>query len=410
VARILDRLTLGRGERSATGQAAAGSPPTRRGSSVAAAIALPRIPSFAPSASEPPLASVESWPTFELARESALSIPAVKTCRDLIVGAGAQMGIYKYRGVERVDPGTLLTQPDPDAALSATLAGTLEDLIYDGRAYWLVLARDGSTTERLPSGFPVRARWIPRGDVALELEPDAGSYSRLLGYRIPGIDALVSPDDVIRFDSPLGSVLARGAATLNNALELEAAAARMASIELPAGTLTNTGEQLSPAEAAEEVERFESARSNHTVAWLQNVEYSREQLTAEDLQLVEARANAATEIARLHNVPVSMVSASPSGGASAMLYANLGSTLTLFASSAVTPLLVALEQSLSGDTVTAHGQRVAFDIPTFLRSDPAELRAHVLELLAAEVIDTAEARQMLGLGPSAAPTLQPGGL
>jgi hypothetical protein len=92
-----------------------------------------------------------------------------------------------------------------------------------------------------------------------------------------------------------------------------------------------------------------------------------------------------------------MASASPTGGASAMLYANLTTTLSLMVSSAVSPYLGTIAETLSLDTVTAQGQRVAFDTAPFLRSDPNDLREHVLALLEAEVISKDEARAMLGL-------------
>lgn len=392
---LLDFLT-GDGAKKASDPRGAVAGSSRR---VTAAVALPRVPTFSltrPAAS-PNLSVVDSWPALSSSRQAALSVPTVKTCRDLIIGAAVQMGVHKYRGTERIDPGALLRQPDPDTVWSATLAGTLEDLIYEGRAYWIVLATDGVATEAKPDGYPVRARWIPVGDVELELERDAGSYSRLKGYRIAGVNGLVPAENVIRFDSPLGGLLFAGADAINKAIALEDAAGRMADVELPAGTLTNTGAELGPDEADELVTRFETARRDRTVAFLQGVEYKREQLSAEDLELVAARANSATELARLHNMPVAMVSASPSGGASAMLYANLGSTLSLMVSNAVAPYLAAIEQTLSSNAVTARGQRVAFDTAAFLRSDPAERAKYVLDLLGAEVIDVAEARGMLGL-------------
>lgn len=145
-----------------------------------------RIPTFAlqsPAAS-PNLATVDSWPYLGTSRAAALSIPAVSTCRDLIVGAVVQMAPYRYRGLQRVPNGKLLTQPDPDTVWAVTIAGLVEDLVYDGVGYWLVLARDGIATERNPDGLPVRARWIPTTMIAPELTPNMGSYSRLDGYRI----------------------------------------------------------------------------------------------------------------------------------------------------------------------------------------------------------------------------------
>lgn len=372
---------------------------------------VPRIPTFALTrpAESPSLSVVTSWPSLAISRASALSIPTVATCRDLIVGAVVQMGIYRYRGTERVDPGRLITQPDPDTTWAFTIAGTVEDLIYDGRAYWLILARDGIATRRNKDGLPVRARWIPSSAIYPELSRDRGSYSRLEGYRIDGIRGLVSPENVIRFDSPLPPVLVKGATAIANALALEARAARLAEVELPAGVITNEGAELNEDEAQTLIDSFEAARREHTVAFLQNASYERTELNAEDLELVAARANAATEMARLHNVPVAMASASPSGGASAMLYANLGTQLTLLVSNAVAPYLEAIEQTLSREDVTPLGQAVAFDVPAFLRSDPAELKSYALELLGAEVIDRDEARAMLGIPSSTAgSTLQPG--
>lgn len=328
-------------------------------------------------------------------------------CRDLIVGAAVQMAAYRYRGTDKIPPGTLLTQPDPDTTWAATLGGTIEDLIYEGAAYWVVLARDSIATERNPDGLPVRARWIPFDDVTPRVSRDAGSYSRLIGYEIAGVRGLVAPENVIRFDSPLPGVLAKGADAIANAIALEDKAYQLSTIDLPAGTITNTGAPLNETEADELIDRFETARRSRTVAFLQDAEYAREQLSAEDLQLVQARANAATEMARLHNMPVAMVSASPSGGASAMLYANLGSTLALMVSQAVQPHLVTIEQTLSMPNVTPQGQSIAFDVASFLRSDPEALQAYVLDLLDKQVIDNSEARQMLGIGGGAA-NLQPG--
>lgn len=373
------------------------------------AIALPRVPTFAltrPAAS-PNLASVSSWPIFGTSRQAALSIPAVAMCRDLIVGAAVQMQVFRARGGERLDPGPLLRQPDPDTTWAATLGGTIEDLIYEGRAYWLVLARDGVATERNPDGLPVRARWIPIADVTPKLSPDVGSYSRLEGYEINGIDGVVQPENVIRFDSPLPGVLFKGAQAIANALNLEDAAARMSSIDIPAGTLTNEGAELSETEAEELVAAFELARRNHTVAFLQGITFERQQLTAEDLELVAARAHAATEMARLHNMPVAAIASSPSGNGSPILYANLGAELALIVSQAVAPHLTTIEQTLSLPSVTPNGQTVAFDVAAFLRSDPAALQEYVLGLVKESVVSIEEGRRMLGIGAAPA-NLQPG--
>lgn len=338
----------------------------------------------------------------------ALTIPTAKTCRDLIVGAAVQMGVGRFRGGERIELGSLLSQPDPDTTWSATLAGTVDDLIFYGRAYWIVLAYDGQGTEQNPRGFPVRARWIPYSEVVIEVDDNGGAYSRLIGYRITGIDGVVPPEQVIRFDSSLPGVLAFGARAISSANAIEAAARRFADVQLPAGVLQNEGTELGPDEAADVVTAFENARASNAIAFLQSITYERTDISADDLQLIEARALADTEIARLFNTPVAMVSASPTGNSASLLYQNLSSQLAIFVSNAVAPHLTTVEQTLSLPSVTPRGQSVAFDVQAFLRSDPQAAADYAMQLYAADLVTRDEARGYLGIPSTVAPGLEPG--
>ena len=350
-----------------------------------------------------------TYPYAAASRETALTIPTVSACRDLIVGAAVQMGIGRHRGGERIEPGPLLTQPDPDTTWTAVLAGTVDDLLFYGRAYWYVLAHDGEGTEANPQGFPVRARWIPYGSVTPEVDEDTGAYARLEGYRVEGLDGVVPPEYVIRFDSPLPGVLAFGARTIAGALAIENAARRFAEIELPAGVLQNEGTELGPDEAQELVDGFQASRQANTIAFLQSVTYERTDINAEDMQLIEARALAATECARLFNVPVAMVSASPSGNSASLLYQNLAQQLAVFVSNAVAPHLRTVEGTLSLPSVTPRGQRVSFDVQAFLRTDPQAAATYALDLYAADLVDRNEARAFLGIPATPnGPELEPG--
>lgn len=335
-----------------------------------------------------------AWIGEGISRETALSIPAVAACRNLVVGTVVQLALYRYKGGERLDPDYLISKPDPSTTLAATLGGTVDDLAFHGRAYWRVLERDSE-------GFPRRARWTPVRDVTPEQESSGGSYAALIGYRIAGVDAVLDPSDVIRFDSPIPGILDVAGRTLAAALELEDAARRLAAVELPAGVLKNEGTELSEEEAREIVADFQASRRENGVAFLQGIAYSRENLSPADLQLVEARANAATDIARLWNVPVAMIGASPSGNASALLYSNLSQQLAVLVSSAVAPHLRTVELTLTD--AYPRGTRVAFDVQTFLRSDPQAAADYATGLLGADVIDRAEARALLGIPSTPAP-------
>jgi phage portal protein BeeE len=340
-----------------------------------------------------------SWIAEGVSRELALSIPSVVACRNLLVGTVVQLGLFRFRGGERLDPGYLLTKPDPSTIRPATIGGTVDDLIFHGRAYWRVLERDGE-------GYPTRARWTPVVDVTPQTKDSGGTYSVLEGYEIAGVDGDVSVEDVIRFDSAIPGVLLYGARTLASAIELELAARRLAAVELPAGTLTNEGAELSDDEAREIVAEFQASRRESGIAWLQGVKYQRENLSPADLQLVEARANVATDVARLFNVPVAMIGASPSGNASALLYSNLSQQLAILVSSAVAPHLHTVESTLSD--VLPRGQSVAFDVQTFLRSDPQAAADYAIALLGAEIIDRGEARALLGIPSTSENDLTPG--
>jgi phage portal protein BeeE len=344
-----------------------------------------------------------SWLSEGVGRELALTIPSVTACRGLIVGTIAQLKTYRYRGDERLEPDWLLTKPDPSTIWPVTIAGTVDDLLFHGRAYWRVLERDSE-------GFVRRARWTPFGDVLPETRSSGGSYATLTGYRIAGLDGVVPIDDVIRFDGVNPGVLSTGARLLAGAIALEEKARQLASVDLPAGVLKNDrGDvDLGDDELEAILVAFEAMRREHGIAILDGFTYTRENLSPADLQLIEARHNVATEVSRLFSVPVAMIGASPSGGASAMLYSNLEQQLALLSVTSVGPHLAVLDATLTD--VLPRGQSVAFDVQTFQRADPKAAADYAIALLDAGIVDRAEARSMLGI-PSTSdtpPDLTPG--
>ena len=332
-------------------------------------------------------------------RDQAMSIPTVAACRNLICGTVAQLDVQRTRGAEVLAPGALLSRPDPDATWPATIAATVDDLLFYGRAYWLVLAFDGQATAAMPNGYPVRARRLPATDVSPTLNPDWTAYTRLDAYVVGGVS--VDPRFVIAFDAGHEGVLRYGLAALGAAYALEAAARRLSDVQLPAGVLENQGHEISEADARALVAGFQEARRENGVAFLQGIKYTREQLNAADLQLIEARANAATEVCRLFNVPVQLAAASPSGNASAQLYANLTTTLASLLTGAVGPYLRAVESSLSSEQVSPRGQDVHFRAGQWLRADPAAAADYATGLYSAGIISRDEARTFLQIAPDA---------
>src|SRR5215471_20601249 len=111
---------------------------------VEAAAPRPRLPVLR-SGTALELAEV-AWTAEGVSREAALTIPAVSACRNLIVGTIVQLDAFLYRGEERLAPGYLLSKPDPSTSWTATIAGTVDDLLFFGFAFWRILETD-------PDGF-----------------------------------------------------------------------------------------------------------------------------------------------------------------------------------------------------------------------------------------------------------------
>ena len=295
---------------------------------------------------------------FRVSRDAALSLSVIANAVQLVTGIAGQLTVDRLRGDAKLPPGTILTQPDPDLPWPTVIAELIDDLVFYSTCYWLVLRRDAE-------GFPTRARRLPFGAVYCELIPDYAKYSRVKGYTVGGEH--VAPGDIIRFQARGRGVLRDYAALLVEALNLAAAAARHATIPLPAGVLTNTGQEVGDDDAKLIVQGFDQARMDGSTAFLQSMTYERTALNAADLQLVEAAAAMDSRLARIMNVPVSTVGASPTGGAHAQLYANVVASFTQLVQQAVAPYLRVIEDTFSLQQVTPGGQRVAFDTGDWLR-------------------------------------------
>jgi hypothetical protein len=286
-----------------------------------------------------------------------MALSVVANARHLIVDIAAQLSIDRFRGETELDPGPLLTWPDPDTGWGAHIAWTVDDLFFVGQSFWLVLARDSD-------GVPAKARRLPPGSVAVTLGTDYAAMSRILEVSIGGEP--VAPDDVIHIDGPSRGILVEGAAIILSALQLQASADRSVNVPLPAGTLTNTGQEIGPDDAAEIVANFDAAREAGSTAFLQGLTFERTQIDSADLQLVEAMAAMDTRLARMCNVPVGMVAASPSGNARVATYANVGMQLTLAVQQCVAPLLCCIEDAISNQALP-RGQTCRFDTGDWLR-------------------------------------------
>jgi hypothetical protein len=79
--------------------------------------------------------------SFGINRSDAMQVPAVARARNIICGTIGELGLHSYNEITgaRIEGRQLLKQPDPALPRIITMLWTVEDLLFFGRAHWLVL-------------------------------------------------------------------------------------------------------------------------------------------------------------------------------------------------------------------------------------------------------------------------------
>lgn len=293
-------------------------------------------------------------------REAAMSVPAISRARDLICSAVGALPLALW--TVRFDPATgadveqrnppagWMGRPDPNRTRQWLLAWTVDDLFFHGRAYWKI-------TNRYTTTYPASFTLMSAADVQIH---DNG--------RITWIGHDVAPADVVEFLSPLDGILYQGARAITTALNLDAAAERFSTAEVPAGWLeqTENSEPLTADELADIADTFSTARLTRTTAALNPyLRYRESGMDPSRLQLVEARLHQRGDLANVANIPPYFVGASAGHG---MTYFNAAQAKQDLIDFGAMPYIGAVEQTLSGPNVTPNGQAVRLDLNAWLRN------------------------------------------
>ena len=326
-------------------------------------------------------------------RTIALQVPSVSRCRNLIAGviSSIDLGLYKKSTGKKLESPVWLDQPDIRQPLSVTIAYTVDALLFYGVAYWRVTslyADDGR-----PSGFEFISN--TRVTVTTNKYGDEVQYYSVNGEQVPmgGIGSLVT------FQSLLPGVLQTGGRTIQAALDIQKAAAVAAATPMATTILKNTGADLPEAQVQGLLAAWKSARQNRSTAYLtstleaQNIGFS-----PKDMTYNESSQYLATEIARLMNVPAYYISADMNNS---MTYQNILDGRKEFVAYSLQPFISAIENRLSMDDLTAHGNRVRFAVDeTFLRADTMARLDAIEKMLNLGLIDVSQAQEMEQLTPN----------
>ena len=298
--------------------------------------------------------------------EAALQVPTVSRARDLICSMVGCLTIKQYSEqwngeyMERIylPPDTWFNQPDPNVTRNFILANTASDLMMFGRAFWAI-------TERLGNGFPSKFTWLPAQNIYTldQSGPQWFGPSDQITFQ----GAPLKTQDVVQFLSPNGGLIYQGVSAITTALRLQRAAERFATNEIPSGYLKQTGgEPMNAQDLADMAAAFAAARQQSTVAALNEfVDYKETSHKPDDLQLVQSREFMALEMARLANIPPYLVGVSVPG----YTYQNADSARMDLYQFGAKPLIEAIEQTLSMNSIVPRGRFVELDVHGYLEEN-----------------------------------------
>lgn len=304
-----------------------------------------------------------------VSRQTALTVPAVVRGRNLICSISTLP-------LEQIGPGNvvgrlpLLEQFDPDIPNSVHLAQTVEDLLFDGIAWWRITAFgwdgypvnvrrvDPCTVSLTPPNTPPSPAYLPSG-----IEP-RGAAVWIDGVRVDG-------SEVIRFDSPNPPVLVAGARAIRKAILLDRAAAMHADGQIPSTYFEPAqGQDPSDEEIAEFLADWKAAVKKRATPWkpafaqLQSLNLT----SPRDLQLVELQKQSGLELANMFGIDPEDLGISTTS----RTYQNDVDRRRAKINDTLMPYMLAVSDRLSMGDVTRRGYRVVFDVDGYLRSNPTE--------------------------------------
>lgn len=319
-----------------------------------------------------------------VSRRTALQVPAVKRCRDLVPGVLGTLPFEVIGPDLRRANSELLRQPEKDVPRSITFTRLFEDLYFEGVAWWRVV-------ERGWHGYPTKVRRLDPTTVRIDVEHKVWYSAE--GNPQGQSEEWIPDADLIRFDSPNPGLLDAGARAIRSAALLDRAAENYSTGTPPMEYFT-PAENVDPFEDDDEVRallaEWEALRIAGKPGYIPAaLAYHLGGWNPEQLQLAEARQHAVLELARVGGVDPEDLGVSTTS----RTYSNnqdrrkdkLDFTLGAFR--------VAVEDRLSMGDVTPRGYIVQQQLSAFLRTDDKTRMETYKLALDVGAIDREEIRQ-----------------
>jgi hypothetical protein len=329
-------------------------------------------------------------------RRTAMQVPAVKRGRDLIAGTLGTLPIELFgpdSTPARHDLGLLLEQPERNVPRSVTIARTIEDMLFESVAWWLV-------TEIGWHGYPIKVKRLdPR---SVNVRKDGKVYVTREG-NLGQVTEWAEDKDLIRFDSPNDALLVVGARAIRTCLTLDAAAERYASGNQPLDYFEpRDGMDPGQTDIDDALSAWETARRQRATGYVPAaLKYNTAGWNPEQLQMADARQHAVLEVARVMGIDPEDLGVSTTS----RTYFNAFDRKQARIQDTLRGYIVAFEERLSMGDVTPRGYKAKVNLTDMLRSDDVtRFQAYQLGLAVGAYGDTNEIRAAEGKPALDAPT------
>jgi HK97 family phage portal protein len=332
-----------------------------------------------------------------ITRTEALAVPSVSRCHSLITGVigSIELNLYKKSTGAELESPIWLEQPDYRQPRSVTISATVSDLFMHGVSFWEV------TQVYADSGRPSNFAWVSYDRVTQKLN---STNTLVVGYTVDGSG--LRPQNglgsIVTFQAldSLG-ILGRGGRTIKAALDLEKASAIAAETPQASGYIQNSGADLPEEQITGLLSAWKLARQQRSTAYLSStLRFEANNFSPKDMLYNEAKQMFATEIARLCNTPAYLLSADLNNS---MTYSNVLDERRQFTDMTLMPFMIAIQERLSMDDLTARGNEVRFNVSeSFLKSDALTRLAVIEKMLALNLITLDQAKEMEDLSPNGA--------
>lgn len=318
--------------------------------------------------------------TGRVSRADAIGIATVAGIRDVLTGRISRCPLVEFGTDDQPTPTqpAALGQPETGRPRSQTMIWTIDEMMFYGRSFWQVTARDSNNK-------PARFRLVP--DAHAETD-DNGQMIRAFGEP-------VLPVDSVRIDGPHEGLLARGSGTIRRAIRLNRAAARAEANPVPSIDLHNNGEDPAGDGIQEMLASWNKARETSGVGYSsKGIEVRPLGQVGEQL-MIDGRKAITLELLRHMGAGATPEIVAAAAEGSSLNYTNKGSREAALIDNFLAPYMTAVEDRLSMDDIRPHGRYVRFNTDVLTRDDTATRYANYksakeLELLTTDQIKRAE--------------------